>query len=227
MTVRQLIEAVDTLRPNGYDSRQKTDWVLEAMERIRREVWLRPDWEARQEGAAEEGQLLPLPGAYAGLWLSWLRAQLDFADGDYSAYTASREEFNRLCGDYQRWFRRVYAPERQGYEPPQHLGTVRRTCSGCGELALCTLPPGALLTAVTCAVTAPFGEGARLWLLLPGGVSLPREGLDVSQAGVKVWGCALLGASEGSLLRFVLEGGDEEGQAAFFGRILYPGKEKE
>ena len=198
MTVRQLLEAVDTLRPNGYESRQKAAWLSELAGRIQTEVWLRPAYETRQYAPEENAPLLPLPPAYEGLWMHWMRAQLDFADGCYAAYVESRREFNRLCGEYQRWFRAVYAPAEHGYDPPEALGTVTYTCSGAGPLALCTLPAGAL----------------------------PPEGLDVSEVGVTVWNCTLLGAAEGSLLRFTLEGAEEDGRAAFFGRILYPGKEK-
>ena len=226
MTVRQLLEAVDTLRPNGYESRQKAAWLSELAGRIQTEVWLRPAYETRQYAPEENAPLLPLPPAYEGLWMHWMRAQLDFADGCYAAYVESRREFNRLCGEYQRWFRAVYAPAEHGYDPPEALGTVTYTCSGAGPLALCTLPAGALLTGITCAVTQPFGAAARLQLQLPGEGALPPEGLDVSEVGVTVWNCTLLGAAEGSLLRFTLEGAEEDGRAAFFGRILYPGKEK-
>lgn len=226
MTVKQLLEAVDTLRPNGCDSRQKAAWLSELAGRIQTEVWLRPVYETRQYAPEEDAALLPLPAAYEGLWMHWMRAQLEFADGNYPAYVAAREAFNRLCAGYQAWFWAVYAPAEHGYDPPEALGTVTYTCSGVGPLALCTLPAGALLTSVTCAVTQPFGPDSRLRLQLPGETLPPREGLDVSEAGVTVWSCALLGAPEGSVLRFCLEGAEEDGRAAFFGRILYPGKEK-
>lgn len=225
MTVNELIRAADAQHPNRCSSEQKAAWISELAGRIRTEVWLRPLCETPRYDPEGTAPLLPLPPAYEGLWLSWLKAQLEYADGAYPAYAKSRGEFNRLCTAYHRWFRTTYDPAAHGYDLPETLGTVSYTCSGCGALALATLPAGALLTGVTCAVTASFGPGALLQLELPDGSLLPAGGLDVSGPGVTVWPCSLLGAAEGSLLRFWLEGASEDGRAAFFGRILYPGKE--
>ena len=111
MTISQAIAQANALRPgNPYTDAQKIAWLSSLDGRLYLGVVCgdESDLPAYSESQATAELLVSPP--YDGMYPVYLAAQIDFADAEWDAYSASSRMFNDLCGEYARYYIRKNRP---------------------------------------------------------------------------------------------------------------------
>ena len=116
MTINEAIQAVDSLKPNGYSELEKIEWLSELDGTIKAEII---DTHEGAEDTSFNGyneqtpleQELIVPYPYDRLYKSWLESRIDYANGDYAKYNNSVTVFNTDYLSFQRAYNRKYMPK--------------------------------------------------------------------------------------------------------------------
>ncbi len=115
-TIKQIIDAVDEIKPNGFSPARKTSWISELEGRIQTEVFLQAhdevivyQWSDTPGEGDRDTQVLVEP-PYDNLYELYLAAQIDFANNEYTKYANSSEAFNNAMVGFIRWFAGRYRP---------------------------------------------------------------------------------------------------------------------
>lgn len=122
MKLREAIERVDALKFNTYTYAEKVAWLSRLDERVEALVHGAYD---RSPGALAGGPWydaetdpdteLLIPSPFDEIYLRWLEAQIDYANGEYDKYNASIVLYNSAYTAYSDWYIRTHKPKQQGY----------------------------------------------------------------------------------------------------------------
>lgn len=115
MKVIEAINQIDNLKPNTYSDEEKTAWLSRLDYLVKREILdtheggtiLFGGYDA--DADAQTGLMVPPP--YDEMYLRWLEAQIDYANGEYSKYNNSIEMFNASYRGYSNYYNRTHAPK--------------------------------------------------------------------------------------------------------------------
>ena len=101
MTVREILDVIDTTVKNEADEALKVRWIKDVEGRVLCEVLKRsPD----ELGAVlSEDDVLSVPEAYAGMYVIFVASMIEFSKGNYDAYAKLCKEFERAFELYARW----------------------------------------------------------------------------------------------------------------------------
>lgn len=172
MTVRELIAAVDALKPNGYTMAQKTAWVEDLESEIWRDVFLRT--EADGDFAAGSERPLLLPDSWRRLYQMYLAAMIDFSNAEYTKYANAMAAHNSAYQAFAAWYSERFAPaDRMSYWSRCACAAYNGTTGGL------ILPRGAAVLMAVCEVKHAF-DGAEATLALgtarhPASLLTPEE----------------------------------------------------
>lgn len=134
-TIREILDQVDELRPNAFSEKLKMAWISELDGKIAADVMLMSIDDIRQirYSYPENMDSEPLVGfPHDGIYLYWLQAQIDYANGEYNKYQNSMEMYNEHYSNFVRWFANTYKPAQGypkrawdvGYEDPPYYITA-------------------------------------------------------------------------------------------------------
>lgn len=117
MKVREAIERVDEVKPNAFDSKAKIFWLNALEGRIAADLFLLAPVEIRQlqyrfPEDMETELLVTAP--HEDIYILWLQAKIDEANGEYNKYQNTMQIYNEYYGSFLRWFAGTYDPA-QGY----------------------------------------------------------------------------------------------------------------
>ena len=115
-TIKQIVEAVDAIKPNGFTNETKTKWISELEGRVQMEILLQahPDVIVYNWAADQNTEVLVEP-PYDNIYELYLAAKIDFANNEYTKYANTMEAFNDAMGAFMRWFAGRYRPA-DGYK---------------------------------------------------------------------------------------------------------------
>lgn len=116
MTINEAIQAVDSLKPNGYSELEKIGWLSELDGTIKVEII---DTHEGAEDISFNGyneqtpleQELLVPYPYDRIYKSWLESRIDYANQDYAKYNNSTTVFNTDYLSFQRAYNRKHMPK--------------------------------------------------------------------------------------------------------------------
>lgn len=116
MTINEAIQAVDSLKPNGYSELDKIGWLSELDGTIKAEII---DTHEGAEDISFNGYdvdtkldtELIVKAPYDRIYKSWLESRIDYANGDYAKYNNSVTVFNTDYLSFQRAYNRKYMPK--------------------------------------------------------------------------------------------------------------------
>ena len=116
MTINEAIQAVDSLKPNGYSELEKIGWLSELDGNIKAEII---DTHEGAEDISFNGydettpleQELLVDAPYDRIYKSWLESRIDYANGDYAKYNNSVTVFNTDYLSFQRAYNRKHMPK--------------------------------------------------------------------------------------------------------------------
>ena len=108
MTVMDAIGRADTAKPNCYSQEEKRRWLSVLDGVIRKEIVDTHEGAESTENA--DGELL-VPHPYDEIYLYWLEARIDYANGEYGKYNNSISLFNAAFEAYEKYYRRTHMPK--------------------------------------------------------------------------------------------------------------------
>lgn len=113
MKLKQVIALADEIKPNAFSNAVKTAWINEVEGLVETEIWLRaPDditeYEYPAEGEPDTELLVKPP--HDKIYISYLIAMIDFANGEYDRYDNTVAMFNTRFAEYERWFSSRFCP---------------------------------------------------------------------------------------------------------------------
>lgn len=104
MTVREVLEYVDSTKPNNVGDLLKTSWIGEAEGRVLCEI-CKIDPQAVPEIVREEDNL-SVPKPYARLYAFYVMAMIELSEGNMSAYNSLYGHFEKAFVEYGKHFLR-------------------------------------------------------------------------------------------------------------------------
>jgi len=113
MTIKEILDKTDTLKPNQYSAADKMDWLSDLDGRVLQEVILQHERDGdvpelpRYTDQTEE---LLAEDTYCDLYVYYLMAQIDFYNAEYIRYNNSSAAFNQAYSDYARNYHRKHKP---------------------------------------------------------------------------------------------------------------------
>lgn len=114
MTAGNMIEKVDTLKPNQYETADKLDWIADLEAAIYEEIT------SQHEGAPETfsretfkdaGAQLTVTAPYDDIYLYYLSAQIDLYNRELTSYAQTATLYNTAWDNYSAWYTRNHMPK--------------------------------------------------------------------------------------------------------------------
>ena len=116
MTIREAIERIDSHKHNIYTQNDKIAWLSRLDSMVKTLII-----DAHEGGEAVEftgyddstdlNTEMLVPAPFDEMYLRWLEAQIDYANGEYSKYNNSVEMFNASWTAYQNHYNRTHMPK--------------------------------------------------------------------------------------------------------------------
>lgn len=119
MTVLQAILKCDKLKPNQYDSGDKTQWLSNLDLMVSNNILkahednTHADFIGYPESGSDDTVLL-VPDPYSEVYIFYLFAQIDFNNAEYTRYNNSMIMFNEAYATYARYYNRTHLPINNG-----------------------------------------------------------------------------------------------------------------
>lgn len=120
MTLREIIERVDRLKPNQYEEADKVAWVNELEGKLIEEVFGRAvdsdvyvptDFDG-YEWNMDADKVLLVPNQFCDIYVKYLFAQIDFHNAEYTRYNNSTMMFNTVYDEFAAYWRRNHMPRQ-------------------------------------------------------------------------------------------------------------------
>lgn len=113
MTARQIIDKVNDIKPNAFTDAAKLKWLNELEGRIAAKIFLMAPAEIKQaELSLTDTPMVEPP--YDNMYVFWLEARIDEANGEYDRYQNSMQMFDSAWREFLCWFGQTWDPA-QGY----------------------------------------------------------------------------------------------------------------
>ena len=121
MRIIDAIERVDALKHNAYSESDKVEWLSRVDWMIKRHII------DTHEGGEDvefsgynyktdiETELL-VPEPHDDLYLKWIEAQIDYANGEYDKYNNSIESFRAVYDSYAKYYNRTHMPKGKKFK---------------------------------------------------------------------------------------------------------------
>ena len=110
MKARDVITAIDQLKPNDFTRSEKLGWLGRLEQMIRQEIII-PHGGAADDGADfnEDTELLAQT-PYDDIYELWLEAQIDRQYSEIAKYNNSITAFNAAYQTFANWYNRTHMP---------------------------------------------------------------------------------------------------------------------
>ena len=113
MTLIESINKIDNLKPNSYTQVDKIKWLSILDGIIKKEII---DTHEGAENVIFNGYdvetpldaVLLVPAPYDDVYVKWLEAQIDYANGDTSKYENSMIMYNTAYSTFERYYNRTH-----------------------------------------------------------------------------------------------------------------------
>ncbi len=102
MTFREIIDYVDSVHPNAFETDTKLLWLCEAEGIVRSEIFCDAVSDLPDFVSDDDTPSAPMP--YARLYAYYLFAMIDFLLSDYDRYKISSEMFENAVASYAKWY---------------------------------------------------------------------------------------------------------------------------
>ena len=111
MTVNELIEKVDRLRPNQIAGEDKLAWIVQLENLIWREIIRTHEGGEEMEFSEPDGDSqLTAPSAFEELYRYWLEGHIAYANDEIERYNNAAQAFGNSFADFRDWYNREHMP---------------------------------------------------------------------------------------------------------------------
>ena len=109
MTIRELTDFVDKVRPNSFSNQTKMVWINEIEGAVQTEIMgIYPADVAQYRAEGDEDTVLLVQAPHAKLYTWYLIAMIDLVLLGDLAYQNSYQVFNTYWNEYARWYLRTH-----------------------------------------------------------------------------------------------------------------------
>ena len=115
MTIMGAINHLDAVKPNGYGQVEKIKWLSTLDGIIKAEIIdthedsEKVSFNGYNEMTALTEELL-VPHPYDEVYIRWLEAQIDYANGEYGKYNNSITMYNAAYSAFEKYYNRTHKP---------------------------------------------------------------------------------------------------------------------
>ena len=115
MTIMGAINHVDAVKPNGYSQTEKIKWLSTLDGIVKAEIIDTHEggesisFKEYDEMTALTQKLL-VPHPYDDVYIKWLEAQIDYANGEYGKYNNSITMYNTAYSAFEKYYNRTHKP---------------------------------------------------------------------------------------------------------------------
>lgn len=115
MTLIEAINKIDALKPNGYSQSDKIAWLSQLDGLIKKQIIDTHEggefvvFEAYGENTPLDTPLIA-EAPYDSVYLSWLEACIDYANGEYARYNNTATKYNGDFSAFERYYNRTHMP---------------------------------------------------------------------------------------------------------------------
>lgn len=121
MTILEAINRTNVVKPNGYSEAEKIYWLSVLDGTVKAEII---DTHDGGEMITFKGynELTPLtqellvPHPYDEVYIRWLEAQIDYANGEYGKYNNSITMYNAALSAYEKYYNREHLPKAKSFK---------------------------------------------------------------------------------------------------------------
>lgn len=121
MTIIEAINRIDLLKPNNFTQTDKVAWLSTIDGVIKKEII---DTHEGAESVIFNGYdadtaletILLVPAPYDDIYLKWLEAQIDYANGDTRRYENSMIAYNTAYSTFERFYNRTHMPKPKNFK---------------------------------------------------------------------------------------------------------------
>ena len=115
MTIIEAIHQIDAIKPNSYSQSDKIRWLSRLDGKVKNEIINTHEGvngetftEYNEQTRTSTELLIPHP--YDEVYVLWLEAQMDYANGEYTKYNNSITMFNEAYEQFERFYNRTHVP---------------------------------------------------------------------------------------------------------------------
>lgn len=121
MTIMEVLYRIDAVKPNSYTQSEKIKWLSSLDGVIKNNII---DTHEGGEDVVFNGYnentdistTLLVPAPYDDIYLRWLEAQIDYANGEYGKYNNSLVTYNDAYDLYQKYYNRTHMPKGKKFK---------------------------------------------------------------------------------------------------------------
>ena len=116
MTILEAINRVDSTKPNSYTQIEKVDWLSTLDGIIKGEIIDTHEggeaivFDGYDVGTSLDTPLL-VPAPYDDIYIRWLEARIDYANGEINKYNNSLTAYNDAYDLYANYYNRKHMPK--------------------------------------------------------------------------------------------------------------------
>lgn len=120
MTIMGAINHIDAVKPNVYSQTEKIKWLSTLDGVVKAEII---DAHTGAEKVTFEGynettpltKELLIPHPYDEVYIRWLEAQIDYANGEYGKYNNSITMYNIAYSAFEKYYNKTHLPISKGF----------------------------------------------------------------------------------------------------------------
>ena len=120
MTILEAINRIDSLKHNTYTRSDKIYWLNRVDAMVKRLIIdAHEGEEVSIDGYTDTTPLeteLLVPAPFDEMYLRWLEARIDYANGEYDKYNNSILIYQEAYDSYANYYRRNHMPKGQGFK---------------------------------------------------------------------------------------------------------------
>jgi len=116
MTPNKIIEQIDNMAPNTFREEDKLQWISELDGMVQRTVWQLPHEETISYAYPQDmDRELLIPSPFDNVYALYVKAMIDYHNGEFEKYNASAQMFHTRFEDYKKAYIRENMPKSAGY----------------------------------------------------------------------------------------------------------------
>ena len=120
MTLIEVINKVDTVKPNGYSEQEKIGWLSTLDGIVKAEIIDTHEGAEKVSFKAYDATTplsteLLIPHPYDDIYVRWLESQIDYANGEYGKYNNSISLYNTAYTAYEKYYNRTHMPVAKNF----------------------------------------------------------------------------------------------------------------
>ena len=121
MTLIEAINRIDIMKPNTYEQSEKVKWLSTIDGIIKTEIIdthegaEKVTFKGYDDNTALTTELL-VPAPYDDIYLRWLDAQIDYANGEYARYNNDVQAYNDAYAAFEKHYNRTHMPKGKKFK---------------------------------------------------------------------------------------------------------------